>query len=324
MGGWGGVVLSGLVGAASGVGSAITQDALEQEKIKAQKERDAYLSQLRVNEHKQTTAIDIGNIGPTADAKSAAAARNLESDANVKRTMVEAETKGKLAEGFTLSKGQTRFDAQGNEIAHVEPDAKVLTPLEEDMIRARIQAMGEASADRRERTQILRDAAEAKAAGRNDKVSKADMANFKDVKGEGGVPTGIQIDDNTGIARKWVEGTPAQPGRSGVLGIGAKEAVPEKKGGFVYFDQNMNPMTPDAVNKQYPKLNRVEAGPEAAPPTAASAAPAPSIKGASGRPPGAGMASGKITTQRTIVARGTDKNTGQRVVKYSDGTIEPE
>lgn len=317
MGGWGGVVLSGLVGAASGAGTALKEDALEREKIEAQRVRDEYLSKLRVNEHRQMADIDIANLPRKQQAEFDVKYANRGKQDEITQGHEAAQTRGKIEGqgGLILNQGQSVFDKEGNLVMQgpkVEEDPE-LKKAKLDELQARVRELDARAGAERDRAAAYRDSVDKKGA----KAEKPIAPKFvydKDAK--------VYVDQNqTGLTMTIEAGEEAVPAKEGGLfGIGSREGKPSTPPKQRYFADGVEVSAAD-VQKVYPGFAaKINAGSlNEAKPAVSESTPEPEKKGRS-----AGGKIGGLTSARTVVARGVDKKTGQRVVKYSDGSIELE
>lgn len=257
--GWGGVVASALAGGVAGVGEAMYQDQVEKDKNEAQKQRDAALAQLAQQTHAVNTAETIRQTNENAPiaAQNAANAYSALTPATVERTRQEGvnATDERIREDAAKPKivpRESRLVVDGKVV--LEGDMRTLTPEEQDLINQRIET-------EKAKQESLRAGADLKESKAN-APQKADMANFKDIKGA----DGVQYDSNTMITRKYVEGGPAIPGKEGIgipftdYKIGAKPGKPSDPGHWEFFDQDMQPMTPAQVAATYPKKGIANTG----------------------------------------------------------------
>ncbi len=248
MANWGGIVAAGLVGGAIGAGTALKEDALEREKIAAQKQRDEYLSALRVKEHGETSKMDqdlkLAGIGPEADAKSAAALRNLPSSTQVEEGMVGAREKGKITAegGVRVNAGQSIVDPVTKEVIMTGPKAEE----DPEIKAAKIEELRARAAAERDRASAYREGMEKKGGPKDEKIEPKWVAIDK------GDPSQGERDAVTGITRVPVAAVAAKEGKSHWFGKD-EPAVSAKGPGVQYYAPDSTPLTQEDFNKVYEK-----------------------------------------------------------------------
>ncbi len=275
MGGWGGVIAGAALGGISGVGSAMAEDAILQDKERMQRERDVALAELqKTNQiaiHAANTQTDIAAVAPRAKAASDAAALTAEQDAATASTKITAEGKARAkleldpeVQAAEQAKAMTTAKGQAAASKYIEDNR---TPEQQKKADLELKKLG---------AQINKENADAGAAGAHAKyygimgdVAKQDAdtkAKLADTKAE----TAANKEDKWvvdksdsakstgpgGIVRMEVE--PAQmptPAKPGIMGTawGAKEAKPYKAPTYVYS-------TPNGTQLSYEEVAKVVGG----------------------------------------------------------------
>lgn len=235
MGGWGGVIASGLAGAASGMGAAVVDDINEKQKAEAQRLRDEQLARLTL-QNQQTMArfnadLDVQNIGLKADATTAAALRNEESNRKIKVGDAKALAEAKASEPQVIGGALYIPGENGAEGTWKVPPkvAREHTPEEKEKIAAEIENQKSQTAYHRSQSKNLDAKTGIVGAATPGKVT-ATSEKFTDAgKTEDGIP--MRRGDVSGIivyTEPPKEGTPAkEPGAiSKFFGGEGKPAVP--------------------------------------------------------------------------------------------------
>ncbi len=293
MSGWGGVVLSGLAGAAEGVGKAGYEDILQKEKDAAQLKMQQQLATLQQQTHAVNAQGDIDRANANAPTKAAndAAAFEALTPATVARNKMEKQDQSDIEESKpkVVPREARLVNPTTGEII-VEGEEKKLTPEEKALNDARIAEL-KASA-----------AAHYAAAARPDK-EKAEKTPPKP-KWVTDKDTGVVTEEATGIVKKVVDEEPAVKGSDGILGFGkkaGKAAVPAR---VEFFTPEGQPMTKEDFYSVFPGAMSGKQRDVSAMPSKPSVA----------------TQDAKVS-HGLVVARRTNAN-GDTQVKYEDGFVE--
>ncbi len=326
--GWGGIIAGAALGGLSGVGSAITEDTVSEEKERMQRERDIALADLQrrnqIDVHAANTKADISAIGSKRQAESDAAAATAEQDAatEAKKITSSGKAKAKLeldpevqaaeqAKALNTAKGQAAASKYIEE--NRTPEQQKKAKLELDKIQAQINKenaeagasgahakyygiMGEVAKQNAETKESAADAKAGATAAKEDKwvQDKTEPTKFY---GPGGIVK--------------VEVEPAQMPtaevKSNFLGLGGKAAKPYKAPTYVYT-------TPSGTELSYAEVAKVLGGKaEDFARTESDKTPSAVVgKPPSARPPGGIVPPG----YRRI---GVDKITGRVVYENASG-----
>lgn len=261
MGNWGGVVAQGLAGFVSGAGKGGLDHIVEEQKIAAQKVRDAEIARLSRETH-------------TVNAETDMRLKNEQFPTTLKQAVQteDALRPGKIQtakdlEGvkkYEISPGEVLVDHDGKELYVAKPREQ--TEAEKRYTEERITDLQE-KRELRERELGIRereagdrasDRAD-KAADREDKLAqkREAEANKKMPKWEKSEDDKkFAIDINSGWTREEVPGIPGKPAKEGKFGTswGAADAVEGIPPTFIFRDENNVVQTSQQYRAKFPKL----------------------------------------------------------------------